>query len=53
MKRRNLKQKHPIRKMFDPDSIMTSEEKKDFEESLQEYKEGKAVPLKVFEKEYS
>jgi hypothetical protein len=31
--------------MFDPDTIMTTEEKSIFERSMKEFKEGKTVPL--------
>jgi len=37
--------------MFDPDSIMTIEESKRFEQSLKELKEGKTTPLSDMKKE--
>ena len=37
--------------MFDPDTIMTTEEDKRFEESLKELKEGKTTPLSELKKE--
>jgi hypothetical protein len=37
--------------MFDEDCILMKEEEKRAEEAIEEYKLGKAVPLKVFEKE--
>ncbi len=41
-----------IRKhMFDPDTIMTTEEAKRFEQSLNELKEGKTTPLNELKKE--
>jgi hypothetical protein len=36
--------------MFDPDTIMTTEEKKAFERSMKEFKEGKTVPLAAVKK---
>ncbi|MBS3176494.1 hypothetical protein J4457_04625 [Candidatus Woesearchaeota archaeon] len=41
-----------IRKhLFDPDTVMTTEESRRFEESLQELKEGKTTPLSQLKKE--
>jgi len=37
--------------MFDPDTIMTTEEARRFEESMRELKEGKTTPLSEFKKE--
>ena len=37
--------------MFDPDTIMTIEESKRFEQSMKELKEGKTTPLSVLKKE--
>jgi len=37
--------------MFDPDTIMTTEESKRFEESMKEFKEGKTTPLSEIKKE--
>lgn len=37
--------------MFDPDTIMTTEESKRFEESMKELKEGKTTPLSELKKE--
>lgn len=37
--------------MFDPDTIMTIEESKRFEQSLKELKEGKTTPLSELKKE--
>lgn len=37
--------------MFDPDTIMTTEEARRFEESLKELKEGKTTPLSELKKE--
>ena len=37
--------------MFDPDTIMTIEEAKRFEQSLKELKEGKTTPLSELKKE--
>ena len=37
--------------MFDPDTIMTSEESKRFEQSMKELKEGKTTPLSQLKKE--
>jgi hypothetical protein len=37
--------------MVDVDMILTPEEEERLEESLREYKEGKATPLEEFEKE--
>jgi hypothetical protein len=37
--------------MFDPDTIMTTEESKRFEESMKELKEGKTTPLSALKKE--
>ena len=37
--------------MFDPDTIMTTEESKRFEESMKELKEGKTTPLSEVKKE--
>ncbi|MBI2523311.1 hypothetical protein HYW19_02905 [Candidatus Woesearchaeota archaeon] len=39
------------RHMFDPDTIMTTEESRRFEESLKELKEGKATSLSELKKE--
>jgi len=43
----NFIEKH----MFDPDTIMTIEESKRFEQSLKELKEGKTTPLSELKKE--
>ena len=37
--------------MFDPDTILTTEESKIFEESMKELKEGKTTPLSEVKKE--
>ena len=37
--------------MFDPDTILTTEESKRFEESMKELKEGKTTPLSKVKKE--
>jgi nicotinic acid phosphoribosyltransferase len=37
--------------MFDPDTIMTTEEGKRFEQSMKELKEGKTTPLSKLKKE--
>ena len=37
--------------MFDPDTIMTSEEERRFKQALQELKEGKITPLSEMKKE--
>ena len=37
--------------MFDPDTIMTTEESRRFEQAMKEYKEGKATPLSEVKKE--
>ena len=37
--------------MFDPDTIMTSEESRRFEQSIKELKEGKTTPLSQIKKE--
>ena len=37
--------------MFDPDTIMTTEESRRFEESLKELKEGKTTSLSELKKE--
>ena len=37
--------------MFDPDTIMTTEEERRFEQSLQELKTGKTTPLSTLKKE--
>ena len=37
--------------MFDPDTILTTEESKRFEESMKELKEGKTTPLSEVKKE--
>ena len=37
--------------MFDPDTIMTTEEAGRFEQSLKELKEGKTTPLSELKKE--
>lgn len=37
--------------MFDPDTIMTTEESRRFEQSLKELKEGKTTPLSKVKKE--
>ena len=39
--------------MVDPDTIMTAEESKRFEESLRELKDGKTTPLSKLRKELS
>ena len=39
------------RHMFDPDTIMTAEESRRFEESLKELKEGKFASLSELKKE--
>ena len=43
----NFIEKH----MFDPDTIMTTEEARRFEESMNELKEGKTTPLSELKKE--
>jgi len=37
--------------MFDPDTIMTTEESRRFEQSMRELKEGKTTPLSELKKE--
>ena len=37
--------------MFDPDTIMSTEEAKRFEQSMRELKEGKTTPLSTIKKE--
>ncbi|MDP3734007.1 MAG: hypothetical protein Q8R37_02160 [Nanoarchaeota archaeon] len=37
--------------MFDPDTIMTTEESKRFEQSMKELKEGKTTPFSDLKKE--
>lgn len=37
--------------MFDPDTIMTTEESRRFEQSMKELKEGKTTPLSELKKE--
>lgn len=37
--------------MFDPDTIMTTEEARRFEQSMKELKEGKTTPLSELKKE--
>ena len=37
--------------MFNPDTILTTEESKRFEESMKELKEGKTTPLSEVKKE--
>lgn len=37
--------------MFDPDTVMTKEESKRFEQSMKEFKEGKSTPLSKLKKE--
>lgn len=37
--------------MFDPDTIMTTEESERFEQSMKELKEGKTTPLSELKKE--
>ena len=37
--------------MFDPDTILTTEESRRFEESMKELKEGKTTPLSEVKKE--
>lgn len=37
--------------MFDPDTVMTTEESKRFEESVKELKEGRTTPLSEVKKE--
>jgi len=37
--------------MFDPDTIMTTEENKRFEKSIEELKQGKTTPLSKLKKE--
>jgi hypothetical protein len=37
--------------MFDPDTIMTTEEEERFRRAMKEYKEGKTVSLEDLEKE--
>ena len=37
--------------MFDPDTVMTTEESKRFEESIKDFKEGKTTPLSELKKE--
>lgn len=38
--------------MFDPDTIMTTEEKRRFEQSLKELKSGKTTSLSTLKKEF-
>ena len=43
---------HFIKKhMFDPDTIMTTEESRRFEQSMKELREGKTTPLSELKKE--
>ena len=37
--------------MFDPDTIMTTEEEERFERAMQEFKEGKTISLEALKKE--
>ena len=37
--------------MFDPDTIMTTEEEERFERAMKEYKERKTIPLEDLKKE--
>ena len=37
--------------MFDPDTIMTTEEEERFERAMKEYKEGKTISLEDLKKE--
>lgn len=37
--------------MFDPDTIMTTEESRRFEQSMKELKEGKTTPLSAIKEE--
>ena len=37
--------------MFDPDTVMTTEESKRFEQSMKELNEGKTTPLSKLKKE--
>lgn len=37
--------------MFDPDTIMTTEEEERYERAMQEYKEGKTISLEDLKKE--
>ena len=37
--------------MFDPDTIMTTEEAKRFEEGMKDLKEGKTTPLSALKRE--
>jgi len=37
--------------MFDPDTIMTTEEEERYERAMQEYKEGKTISLENLKKE--
>ena len=37
--------------MFDPDTIMTTEESRRFEQSMKELREGKTTPLSELKKE--
>ena len=37
--------------MFDPDTIMTTEEEEKFERAMKEYKEGKTISLEDLKKE--
>ena len=37
--------------MFDPDTIMTTEEEERFERSMKEYREGKTISLEDLKKE--
>ena len=37
--------------MFDPDTILTSEEEEIFEKAMKEYKEGKTISLEDLKKE--
>lgn len=39
------------RHMFDPDTIMTVEEGKRFDQAMKEYQEGKTTPLSALKKE--
>lgn len=37
--------------MFDPDTIMTTEESRRFKQNMKELKEGKTIPLSELKKE--
>ncbi len=43
--------KHTRKNMFDPDTIMTIDEAKRFNESMKEFKQGKTTSLSTLKKE--